>query len=140
MIVMPTNKLYTRLFFLLIICLTLSYCHLDTNSNEEFLIKVDSIHIPDIIKSEKPFNLVLYGTIGYNECYSLFTINQQYDGNDIYIETWGTFIYQEGKCPEGLVTINGHEYQMMISPPGNYRILMVEPDNSVLIKQITVVE
>jgi len=137
---MLTNKSYILLLSILIVSLSFSACNLKSDTNNDFLIKVDSIHTPEIINSGRPFNLVFYGTIGFNECYSLTNFDLGYDRNDIIIQVWGKFDYKEGKCPEGIVTINGQEYQTTIYLPGNYRIVIFEPDNSVLIKQISVVE
>jgi len=137
---MLTNKSYILLLSILIVSLSFSACHLESDTNNDFLIKVDSIHTPEIINSGKPFNLVFYGTIGFNECYTLTNFDLGYNGNDINIQAWGTFNYKEGKCPEGIVTINGQELRIMVQLPGDYRIVILEPDNSVLIKQITVVE
>ena len=137
---MLTVKFYIRFLLILVFSMSFSACHLDTDNNNDFLIKIDSIHIPEIIKSGNPFNLVFYGTIGFNECYSLTTFSQGYRGNDINIEAWGSYNYIEGKCPEGLVTLNGQELSIVISSPGTYRIVIKEPDYSVLVKQITVIE
>jgi len=137
---MLTKRSYFLLLSIMIVYLSLSACKLDSDNNNDFLIKVDSIHTPEIIYSGKTFNLVFYGTIGYNECYSLTNFNVGYNGNDINIQTKGKFNYKEGKCPVGLVTINGQELPLTIQLPGDYRIIIQQPDYSVLVKKITVIE
>jgi hypothetical protein len=137
---MLTKKSYFLFLSVLIVSLSFSACHLESDTNNDFLIKVDSIHTPAIINSGKPFNVVFYGTVGFNVCYSLTNFDYDYNGNDIDIQVRGTFSYKEGKCPEGIVTINGQELSLTVQLPGDYRIIILQPDNSVLIKQITVVE
>jgi hypothetical protein len=101
------------------------------------MIKVDSFKVADTVTSATPFDVEFYGTIGRNGCYSFKTFNQIVKGNDISIEVWGTFDYT-GSCPEALVSLDGIKLKLTIPFPGTYRIIIKEPENYSLVKQITV--
>ena len=50
------------------LCFFLKSCSLDQNNNNDFLIKVDSIHVADTLASAVPFDIEFYGTVGLNGC------------------------------------------------------------------------
>jgi hypothetical protein len=113
-------------------------CHDDSSSSNDFLVKVDSFRVADAVTSATPFNVDFYGTIGLNGCYSFKTFNRVVKGNDITIEVWGTFDYKTGSCPEELVLLNGIKLNLTFPIPGTYRIIIKEPADYSLVRQITV--
>lgn len=135
---MRTNISALGLLSVIAIGLSILSCHIDSDNSSDFIIRVDSVKIPDTVSSATPFDIVFFGTIGFNSCYSFKTFNRVVKDNDIKIQAWGTLDYKEGKCPEGLVSLNGQILKLTIPLPGTYRIVIKEPEDYTLVKQITV--
>ncbi len=120
------------LFFLLFSCsLT------DTNP-QDFLIRVDSIQVPDTVTSSISFEIKFFGTIGGDGCHSFKTFNQFTNSNTVVIEAWGTLDRKSQECPAVMVSLNGHNFTLTLLDRGIYYINIAEPDNSLLIKKIFV--
>lgn len=107
-------------------------------SQNDFLITVDSIHVPVTITSNTPFDIEFFGMVGVDGCYSFKVFNQIIKDNDITIETWGTYDSKAKVCPEVLVTLYGKKINMTIPYPGIYYIKITEPYGYPLVKQIIV--
>jgi hypothetical protein len=135
---MKTNISVLGLIPVIAICLSFLSCHNNLDTSSDFIIRVDSVKIPNAVSSTTPFDIVFFGTIGFNCCYSFKTFNRVVKDNDIKIEAWGTLDYKEGKCPEGLVSLNGQILKLTIPLTGTYRIVIKEPEDYTLVKQITV--
>ena len=126
------------LAIVIVIFVGLLSCHDNSDSSNDFIVKVDSFKVPAAVTSATPFDVVFYGTVGLNGCYSFKTFNKVVKGNDINIEVWGTFDYSTGSCPEELVSLNGIKLNLTIPFPGTYRIIIKEPADYSLVSQVTV--
>jgi hypothetical protein len=126
---------------LLLMILTLGFllrsCLGEPYTYEDYLIKVDSIHIPGTILSRTPFDIEFFGTVGFDGCHSFKTFNQTSKDNDINIEVLGKY-ESNGTCPAVLVTLNGQKLNMTLNLQGIYNIKIQQPDNSSFVRQITV--
>ena len=112
-------------------------CNLNQNTNNDFLIRVDSIHAPDTVVANTSFDVVFFGTIGFDECSSFKTFNRTDINNDIDIEAWGTYNNStSGGCPPAMVTLNGQKLSLSFPVPGIYRLLIQDPRAVTLVKQI----
>lgn len=138
-----TTNIKTRLYllFILVILSLVGFfsCLKDSNNTNDFLIRVDSVKAPEIVTSGIPFDIQFFGTIGFDDCTSLLNINQVIIENDINIEALGRFEYKNRTCNSTLVTLNGIKLSIKLSVPGVYRLLIAEPENSTLVKAITVI-
>ena len=105
---------------------------------KEFMIKVDSIQVPNVVASNTPFDIAFFGTVGNNGCFSFEAFRQNFNNNDIYIEAWGNLDYQATVCPAVMVYLNGRKLGITISVPGIYNLKIGQPDANPLIKRITV--
>lgn len=126
------------LAIVIVIFVGLLSCHDNSDSSNDFIVKVDSFKVTAVVTSATPFDVVFYGTVGRNGCYSFKTFNKVVKGNDINIEVWGTFDYSTGSCPEELVSLNGIKLNLTIPFPGTYRIIIKEPADYSLVSQVTV--
>lgn len=131
-------KSYILLFFVVTICIKLLSCNNDSNSANDYLVKIDSIHAPDSAISNKPFDVVFYGIVGLNTCQQFKTFNIVYNNNDVNIEAWGTDDSNGAPCGEGIVSLNGHKVTLSLFRPGSYRVAVNEPNDLTLVKQIIV--
>jgi len=120
------------------IFLMLISCHDNSNKGNDFLVKVDSIRIPSVVNAGVSFDIDFFGTIGFDGCVGFKTFNRTIKGNEITVETWGTFNDFNGNCPDMLVVLDGQKLTMTIADPGTYKIMIKEPGNYALVKQIVV--
>lgn len=133
-------KIKNSLKFLSLItfCFILLSCHSDPYEVETFLIKVDSIHVPNAIVSNTPFDIDFFGTIASDGCHRFELFQNSISNNDVLIEAWGSVDSKAGVCPTVMVYLNGHKLTVTIRSPGYYTIKIKQPDNSTLVRQIAV--
>jgi hypothetical protein len=103
-----------------------------------FLIKVDSIHIPDTLTANSPFDIDFFGTIGVDGCHSFSDFNIQQDNTDLLIEVWGKLDLKAAACPTVMVYLTGQTITCTFPDAGNYNIKIKQPDNTFLVKPITI--
>lgn len=133
-------KTYLRGFpFLLFAGLVIS-CNFNNTSpgTNDFLLKVDSISLPDTIRAGKSFEITFYGIVGFTTCDSFKTFNIATVGNEIDIQAWGTFDTHSTFCPDAMVTLDGTKLAITLPTPGMYRIVIVEPNNFRLQRSIVI--
>ncbi len=119
------------------ICVSFSSCLGDQGNVNDYKIKVDSIHLPRQVKADTKFDIVFYGTIGFDACSTFKTFNTEISNNEITIEAWGTYDDRNKLCPEQLVLLDGKTLSMTLPKPGVYRIMISEPIDVVLVAQVT---
>ena len=67
---MRTLKIVLTIFFPILLIYILSACEKDNKPDyESFLIKVDSVHIPENIVTNESFDIEFFGTVGTNGCF-----------------------------------------------------------------------
>jgi hypothetical protein len=131
-------KIAFLFLFVLTLGLILRSCLSEPYTYEDYMIKVDSIHIPGTIILHTPFDIEFFGIVGFDGCHSFKTYNQTTTtDNNITIEAWGNY-ESKGSCPAVLVTLEGQKLNMTFHTPGTYTIKIQEPDNSSIVRQITV--
>lgn len=134
-------KIYKPLIKLLSLIMFSSFlqsCHLNSYEAGTFLIKVDSIHVPDPIVSNTPFDIDFFGTIAGDGCHRFEYFQNSIIDNEISIEAWGYFDNRAGACPTVMVYLDGQKLSVTVPSPGIYTIIINQPDNTSLVKQITV--
>ncbi len=107
-------------------------------TSSDFMIQVDSIHVADTVRSNTPFSVDFFGTIGFDGCFNFKTFKKNIQDSIISVEAWGSYEKMDGQCPTELVTLQGRKLSMSIPIPGNYILIVKEPDYSVLVKRIKV--
>jgi hypothetical protein len=107
-------------------------------TSSDFMIKVDSIHVADTVSSNAPFSVDFFGTIGFDGCFSFKTFKKNIQDSVISVEAWGSYEKMDGQCPSELVTLQDRKLSLSLPIPGNYRLIVKEPDYSELVKRIKV--
>ena len=113
----------------------------DKNSDSSsfmYLIKVDSIKIPDHIKANTPFEIIPYGIVGINLCYSFSHFKAEKLNNLIVVESWGKYYSTSGVCADALADFEGNKLSITLAEAGNYYIRMKRQDGTFLERQLTV--
>jgi hypothetical protein len=110
----------------------------DSYTHQEFLVAVDSIHAPDTVNSNIPFEIEFFGTIGWDGCYFFSKFNQVMSGEDLQIEAWAIYDNHDRVCSSTEVSLDGQKMTATIPTPGTYRIKVSQPYYTHLIKQIIV--
>ena len=135
---MKTIKINADFLLVAAICLIFLSCRSQLSDSSDFLIKVDSIISPASVSADTAFDIEFFGTVGYDECTVFKTFRKINNNNDIIVEAWGTYDNKDGKCPPAMISLNGQKLNLSISLPGIYRILVNEPGEYKLVRQIIV--
>jgi hypothetical protein len=113
-------------------------CTKEPFTSSDFMIKVDSIKLPDIITAGTPFDMEFFGIVGSDGCFSFKTFKRSSQNQTIVIEAWGTYAKTGENCTGPVVTMDGIKLNISFPVPGNYTIYVREPDTYALARQITV--
>jgi hypothetical protein len=108
---------------------------------EEFLIRVDSISMPDSLSIGQVLQLGFYGTIGENPCHQFkrFIIGKSVSGYTIKVIGEQTFP-KGGACGEGAVIMEGRVLELPVTEAGTQIIEVENPGlNHVIRKELVVV-
>lgn len=135
---MTTLNSLIRFLAIPAISLSLVSCNKELSTGSDFLIMVDSINVPGVVDAETPFDIVFFGTIGFNGCVSFKTFNMEIYDDQYTIGAWATYDQNNKTCPDVLVSLNGKKLSLIIPTAGTYYILITEPNGYVITKQITV--
>lgn len=102
---------------------------IDTEYNY-FLIPMDSVAVPDTVKTNKPFDIAFFGLVGTNGCYSFSEFVVQKQDNEIKIEAWGKIKKGAQICPDVMVYLRGKKMNYSLSEPGEYRLKVKQDEDS----------
>jgi len=129
-----------RNIIILLIIATMVYLGCSKSNNpqvENYIIKIDSIVVPDTIDYGNNLIIRFYGIIGENGCYSFYKFDVDYELNTTSVTSWGRFTHNEA-CPEILPILNGKELIIYNLPKGNTEIRALQPDGTSLITDVFV--
>jgi len=130
---------YFRILTVLSLIFTFLSCKEEAHPEyEQFLIRIDSVKVPESIVTNKPFDIEFYGTVGTNGCYKFREFKTEKTESEIFVETWGQVNKSTGICPEVMVLLQGKKLNCTIERSGNYTLKVRQPDGSYLKKNIHV--
>lgn len=110
----------------------------ETEDYDYFLVKVDSVLIPDAINANEPFEVKLSGIIGYNGCSSFERFITERQDSMIFVEAWGKLKTNSNICPDAVVGLNKEKLKYVIDGEGIYTLKVKQPDGTYLDWQIEV--
>lgn len=129
----------------LLIILPLLFVHIFTACEDEyehnyvpFLIKVDSIQLPENVNVNESFDIAFFGNIGTNGCYQFSEFKSSEAENEITIEAWGKFNKSSDFCTMAIVMLAGEKLNYTIAEKGTYTFKIKQTDGSFLETEITV--
>ena len=134
---MKTIRLIKILSIVILASNLLVSCH-HASGYQIFLIKVDSIQVPNALVAKESFDINFFGTIGSNSCFSFSSFNVKQENANILIEAWGKAESNVSLTQPVMVYLTGHKVNYNIQIPGTYNIKIKQPDNTYLEKQIDI--
>ncbi len=115
-----------------------SSCKKNVADYQYFLIKIDSVSIPESIFAKQPFDVEFYGYIGHNGCYSFSEFVSETQSKTIRVEAWGKLNLGSKICTDVMVGLQGEKLNIFINEAGSYKLLIKQPDGTFLERQILV--
>ena len=115
-------------------------CKKDDNATTEFVIKIDSIVLPDTINRIDTLKVEFYGLVGNNGCYKFDRI-EQVDAKEksMRFKVWGKYEEQEN-CPNQIVYLDDVAVTIHGLFPGIFSVFVVQPDGSIMTSLVYVEE
>ena len=114
-----------------------SGCKKDEGPSPDYLIQIDSIVFADTISLSDTLSVKFYGVVGPNNCYSFnkferVDLGQNDPANSMKIKVWGK---QEdtGNCNDQPVYLDGAKILINGFAKGNFHILVIQPDETIMI-------
>lgn len=99
-----------------------------TSEIQEFVIKVDSIQLPDSLVVNEQFDVKFYGNVGNNGCYSFADFVVSEDSASLNLLLKGNREVSANQvCPEVQVNLEGMTYSHKFMAAGQYRIRITNP-------------
>ena len=135
------NKIKTQIICIFsFIILGFMFCCEDPNAPdyEYFMIKVDSVKIPEIILVNETFEIQFSGLIGHNGCYRFSEFKTEKQGENIIIEAWGKHDIRARFCSDEMVSLDKEKLTYNNSNKGNHTLKIKQPDGTFLLKEILV--
>lgn len=100
------------------------------NDSERFLIKIDSVHIPESIVPNEAFDIEFFGYIGHNGCYSFSEFVLEKQNQLVMAEAWGKLDVKSGICSDVIVYLRGEKLNCTLEEAGNYIFKIKQPDGT----------
>lgn len=99
----------------------------DSDNYNYFLVKVDSVLLPDEIFVNQPFEAQFSGTIGHNGCYGFERFITEWQDSILYVEAWGKLRTNSSICPDAMVGLNREKLKLLIKNEGIYTLRIKQP-------------
>ena len=100
-------------------------------TEEQFLIRIDSIAHPASIRYDDSLTILLYGTIGADSCTVFSHIDETKKPLDVELTVWGKH-YLDSTCATRMIALNGRQYKTLTNMTGWFKIHIRQPDGTML--------
>lgn len=125
------------IFALLYLTGILTSCK-ETENYDYFLVKVDSVLIPEVIYANEPFEVMLSGVIGFNGCSGFERFITERQDSILIVEAWGKLRMNSNICPDVIVDLDRKRFKYTFDEEGTYALKFKQPDGTYLERQIVV--
>lgn len=98
----------------------------DTPETRDFIIKVDSISHSDTISSADAFEVLFYGKVGDNNCFTFKEFQPAFGADFINITLYGTETIKND-CSGDPVYLNGQGAAFTDLTPGEWTLNVLQP-------------
>ncbi len=96
-----------------------------------FMVRVDSISIPDSSSQADTLKIKLYGTIGNNGNYAFDHFEANRDSHKLNLAVWGKYTDND-YATQAIVCLGGKEYPVFPLYPASFNINIRQPDSTFL--------
>ncbi len=127
--------------FMVVIILAFLINHCSTEPDNDYVnykIKIDRIIFSDTISVKDSLSLKFDGLVGVDGCHRFKSFEVEEDNNEIHFTVWGSKPNFDTACPDVMVYLDGKKYKVKLYQTGLYKILVHQPDNSILIDSVFV--
>ncbi len=131
-------KVLICLLIIFVVLLQYSCTTEPENDYINFKIKVDKLTLPDTVSVNDSLSIIFDGFVGSDGCHRFthFEVNEKV--NELEITVWGSRPNFDTVCPTVMVDLDGKEYKTLLQHKGIHRIVIHQPDNSLLIDSVFV--
>ena len=102
-----------------------------------FIVRVDSISVPDSIPRTDTLRVKFYGTIGNDGSYSFDRFEAERSAHNLSLAVWGRRTDMD-LAPQVLIELRGKEYPVSTLYPGLFKINILQPDSTYLRDSVVV--
>ena len=96
-----------------------------------FIVRVDSISIPDSIPQADTLRIKLYGTVGNSGAYAFDRFEAARDSHRLNLTVWGRYTDND-YATQQIVELRGKEYQVAPLYQGRFSVNVRQPDSTFL--------
>jgi hypothetical protein len=131
------NIKITFLFLIVVAVISLSSCDKKARiTEEEYVIKVDSIETVDTVQLNQMFQVDFFGIVGENGCYRFSRFYTERTGMKFRIQAIGLREVGDNLiCPELLPMLNGQNLQLKADSLGTIKLEIINPGINQLIRK-----
>jgi len=119
------------LLCLAITSLALLRCDRSQPRYDYFIVKVDSLAVPDSFPHTESLRVQLFGTIGRNGAYTLDRVDAVRSERELNLTVWGEFDRRAKEVTQGFTRLD-RSYSIYPVTQGPFRIRVHQPDGSTL--------
>ena len=123
--------------FVITVALFVSCQNLVENATTEFMIRVDNVVHPSFAASNDSISLRFFGTIGPDGCHSFSHFGVDRSTLQLDITVWGQRSTASA-CPAVMVYLGGRQYAFVPGQMGWFKIIVHQPDGSIIRDSIIV--
>ena len=131
-----------KLTALLVLAIGFSCCFISCTKKPHepqvsyFIVRVDSIYVPDSIPRTDTLRVKFYGTIGNDGSYSFDRFEAERSAHNLSLTVWGKYTKND-YATQALVFLN-KEYPISTLYPGLFKINILQPDSTYLRDSVVV--
>lgn len=128
-----------KLAYIFIILSFFIGCSTEPRKDEmvEYIVKVDSLTHSSYLSKYDTIKIKLYGIIGPDGCQSFSHIEDKKQPLHLDLTVWGKSI-SSNTCPAVMVYLDGKEYKTLATQSGVYKIIIHQPDRSILVDSLII--
>ena len=128
-----------QMYFIALFVVVLCSCSTEPeNDYITFKIEVDKLTYPDTVSVNDSLTILFDGMVGSDGCHGFSHFEVINNANVLEITVWGTKPNYNAACPAVMVYLNKKEFKTLLKQKGIYRIIIHQPDNSLLISSVFV--
>ena len=108
-------------------------CSVEPNNDRilQSIVKIDSLKHNLNISRNDTLKIKLYGLISYDGCSSFSHFEDTKQPLQLDLTVWSKR-ENSNRCPQIVVYLDGKEYKTLVTQSGLYRIIIHQPDRSIL--------